>query len=177
MSQKIPEQKEKPEKKKIIHQDDDKEEHLIRIAGYDIPGSKRLLAGLTRIKGVGWAISNATCLKLGFSRDKKISELTREEIKKIEEEQIKIKLNVTEHFYQMARKRNYIFGAIAAISSALLFLDLSCPRTVTNRVYVPYFLYEQSKTVEIESAGTYNIYANPHGIFVFPTNTIPSEER
>jgi len=48
---------------------------------------------------------------------------------KIEEEQIKIKLNVTEHFYQMARKRNYIFGAIAAISSALLFLDLSCPNS------------------------------------------------
>jgi ribosomal protein S13 len=30
-------------------------------------------------------MSNAACLKLGFSRDKKVAELTKEEIQKIEQ--------------------------------------------------------------------------------------------
>ncbi|MBS3077822.1 30S ribosomal protein S13 [Candidatus Pacearchaeota archaeon] len=72
-------------KKQSMRHEEESEEMLIRISGYDIPGSKKLLAGLTRIKGVGWAISNAACLKLGFSRDKKIAELSKDEIKKIEE--------------------------------------------------------------------------------------------
>jgi small subunit ribosomal protein S13 len=76
---------EKIEKKKIIHHEEIRDEHLIRVAGYDIPGSKKLLSGLTRIKGVGWAISNAACLKLGFSKDKRISELSKDELKQIED--------------------------------------------------------------------------------------------
>ena len=57
---------------------------LVRIAGHDIPGNKKLYAGLTRIKGVSWSISNATCLLLKISHDKKISELSKDEIQKIE---------------------------------------------------------------------------------------------
>jgi len=60
------------------------EETLIRIAGYDIPGNKKLLIGLIRIKGVGWTISKAACVKLKISSDKKISELSKDEIAKIE---------------------------------------------------------------------------------------------
>lgn len=60
-------------------------EVLIRIYGYDIPGSRNIYAGLTRIKGISWAISNATCLKLGYPRSKKIQELSKDDIKKIEE--------------------------------------------------------------------------------------------
>ena len=63
---------------------EDREEILVRIAGYDIPGSKKVLVGLTRIKGVGWAISNATCVKLKIEKNKKISELLKSEIEKIE---------------------------------------------------------------------------------------------
>ncbi|MFH1290692.1 MAG: 30S ribosomal protein S13 [Nanoarchaeota archaeon] len=66
-------------------QEDESEEVLIRIAGKDIPGSKKIYPGLTRIKGVSWVISNAACIRLGFPRDKKISELSKEEIAKIEE--------------------------------------------------------------------------------------------
>ena len=41
---------------------EDLHESLIRIYSYDIPGSKQLYPGLTRIKGVSWTISNAICL-------------------------------------------------------------------------------------------------------------------
>jgi small subunit ribosomal protein S13 len=60
-------------------------EVLVRILGKDIPGSKNVYSGLTRIKGVSWSISNITCIKLGMDKKKKISELDKELIKKIED--------------------------------------------------------------------------------------------
>lgn len=60
------------------------EESLVRVAGYDIPGSRKLYAGLTRIKGVSWAMANAACILLKISHNKKIAELSKEEILKIE---------------------------------------------------------------------------------------------
>lgn len=59
-------------------------EILVRIYGYDIPGSRNLYSGLTRIKGISWTLSNAICLKLNFSRNKKISELSKDDIAKIQ---------------------------------------------------------------------------------------------
>ncbi|MEI6731823.1 MAG: 30S ribosomal protein S13 [archaeon] len=60
-------------------------EMLIRVFGYDIPGSRNIYAGLTRIKGISWSISNAICLKMGLPRGKKISELTQDDLNKIED--------------------------------------------------------------------------------------------
>lgn len=51
----------------------------------DIPGNKSIYAGLTRIKGVSWAISNALCIKLKLDKNRKIESLSKEEIIKIEE--------------------------------------------------------------------------------------------
>lgn len=83
--QKKPEKVEKPkaEKPKRV---EEREEHevLVRIFGYDIPGSKNLYTGLTRIKGVSWTIANALCIKLGFPRGKKVVELSKADIQKIE---------------------------------------------------------------------------------------------
>ncbi len=59
-------------------------ESLVRIMSYDIPGSKNIYTGLTKIKGVSWVISNATCIALKIPKQKKISELSKEEITKIE---------------------------------------------------------------------------------------------
>jgi len=59
-------------------------ESLVRIYGYDIPGSKNLYTGLTYIKGISWSVSNAICHKLNYPKTKKISELSKDEIKKIE---------------------------------------------------------------------------------------------
>ena len=39
---------------------------------------------MTRIKGISWAISNALCIKLNIPKSKKISELSKDDIHKIE---------------------------------------------------------------------------------------------
>ncbi len=59
-------------------------ETLVRILGYDIPGSKNLYLGLTYIKGISWSIANAICLKLNLQRTKKIAQLSKDEIHHIE---------------------------------------------------------------------------------------------
>jgi small subunit ribosomal protein S13 len=79
------EKKEEKKEKKAFKHEEIREEVLIRIGGYDIPGSKQLYPGLTRVKGVGWGISNAICTILKLPRTKKISELSKDEIKKIED--------------------------------------------------------------------------------------------
>lgn len=66
-------------------QDKADEEVLVRILGRDIRGSRSVMVGLTRLKGVGWSIANATCIKLKVPKEKKISELSKDEIKKIED--------------------------------------------------------------------------------------------
>jgi len=58
---------------------------IIRILQTDIPGNKKVLVGLTYIKGVSWAISNAICKILKIDENKPIAELKKEEIEKIEE--------------------------------------------------------------------------------------------
>jgi len=63
----------------------EKKEHfsIIRIIQTDIPGNKRILTGLTYIKGVSWAISNAICKILKLDENKKIVELSEKEINSI----------------------------------------------------------------------------------------------
>ncbi|MBX4196714.1 30S ribosomal protein S13 [Candidatus Pacearchaeota archaeon] len=73
------------EKEKRQPVQEDKNEVIVRIFSYDVPGSKNLYAGLTRIKGVSWTISNATCLALNMPRTKRISELSKQDIAHIEE--------------------------------------------------------------------------------------------
>ncbi len=58
-------------------------EQLIRILATDIPGNNKLYHGLTKIKGVSWAFSNAVCNSLHLNKDKKISELTEKDIELI----------------------------------------------------------------------------------------------
>jgi small subunit ribosomal protein S13 len=98
-----------PEEKKKEHRPETiQEESLIRILGYDIPGSRNIYAGLTRIKGVSWSISNAVCLKLGFPRNKRISELSKQEIEKIESFFMNIKIPA----YLMNRRIDPETGAV-----------------------------------------------------------------
>jgi len=59
-------------------------EILVRIFGYDIPSSKNVYTGLTKIKGVSWAVSNAICIKLDMPKFKKVAELSKDDIQKIE---------------------------------------------------------------------------------------------
>jgi small subunit ribosomal protein S13 len=58
---------------------------IIRIAQTDVPGNKNVYAGLTRIRGVSWSISNALCIINKFDKTRKVETLSKEEIQKIEE--------------------------------------------------------------------------------------------
>ena len=88
-------QEQKKEKKSESHKEEKKKTFLIskevptgriiRILQTDIPGNKNIYAGLTRIKGVSWSISNAVCIILKLDKMKKIETLTKEEVTKIEE--------------------------------------------------------------------------------------------
>ncbi len=66
----------KPEKKEYAS--------IVRILQTDIPGNKKILVGLTYIKGISWAVSNAVCKILKINPDKKISELDKKDISKTE---------------------------------------------------------------------------------------------
>jgi small subunit ribosomal protein S13 len=70
-------------KQKFMQQEEN-EEILVRIYGYDIPSSKKIFVGLTRIKGVSWSISKALCTILKIPLTKRISELSKPEIQHIE---------------------------------------------------------------------------------------------
>lgn len=78
------ENKEKPKDRRLMKEDMNIAK-LIRILQTDIPGNKNIYAGLTRIKGVSWGISNAVCIILGFDKNRKIETLSKEEIGKIED--------------------------------------------------------------------------------------------
>ncbi len=62
-----------------------REERLVRIMSKDIEGKMKIYAGLTKIKGVSWALSNAVCKTLNIDKKKTIGSLSDEEIKKISE--------------------------------------------------------------------------------------------
>lgn len=72
-------------KKEMVHFKEPKKEFvsIVRIVQTDIPGNKNILVGLTYIKGVSWAISNALCKILKIDKNKGISELKEDDINKI----------------------------------------------------------------------------------------------
>jgi small subunit ribosomal protein S13 len=119
---------EKPKK----HEEREEHEMLVRILGYDIPGSKNLYTGLIRIKGISWAISNAVCIKLGFPKNKKVSELSKPDIQKIENfletlpvydflknRRTDIETGKTEHFFgtDLDMKRDFDIKRLREIKS------------------------------------------------------------
>lgn len=57
---------------------------VVRILSKDIEGRTKIYPGLTKIKGISWSFSNAVCKVLGINKNKKIGELSPEEIKKVE---------------------------------------------------------------------------------------------
>ena len=60
------------------------EERLVRVLSKDIEGKMTIYAGLAKIKGVSWAVSNAICKKLKINKKRKIGSLTEADVKKIE---------------------------------------------------------------------------------------------
>ncbi len=58
---------------------------IVRILSKDIEGNMTTYAGLTKIKGISWSLSNAICKKLKIDKKGKIGSLTKDEIDKISE--------------------------------------------------------------------------------------------
>lgn len=59
---------------------------MARIAGIDIPKNKRVVIGLTTIYGIGVSTSRKILSKVGISEDKKVSQLTDDEVNQIRSE-------------------------------------------------------------------------------------------
>ena len=58
--------------------------HIVRIVGNDIPGDKKLLVGLTQVRGIGYSFATAVLDKLGIGADMNVGYLTDEQVKGIE---------------------------------------------------------------------------------------------
>lgn len=56
---------------------------MARIAGVDIPRDKRVEVSLTYIYGVGRSLSRQICAQCGIDLDKRVKDLTDDEINKI----------------------------------------------------------------------------------------------
>jgi small subunit ribosomal protein S13 len=59
---------------------------LARIAGIDLPREKRIETGLTYIFGIGASSSQKILEATGVSRDKRVKDLTEEEVTKLRKE-------------------------------------------------------------------------------------------
>ncbi len=56
---------------------------MARIAGVDLPKNKRVVIGLTSIFGIGKSTAQKILAKAGISEDKKVSQLTDDEVNQI----------------------------------------------------------------------------------------------
>lgn len=69
--------------KQEISQEKKYDERIVRILSKDIEGKFKVYSGLTKIKGISWALSNAICRHLNIDKNRKIGSLTDEEVGKI----------------------------------------------------------------------------------------------
>ncbi len=56
---------------------------MARIAGVDLPKDKRVEAALPYIYGIGWSSSQKIIAKTGLNPDKRVKDLTEEEVTKL----------------------------------------------------------------------------------------------
>lgn len=59
-------------------------EHIVRIVGNDIPGAKKIIVGLTQIRGIGIPFANAILESLKINTNSNIGNLSESEVKSIE---------------------------------------------------------------------------------------------
>jgi len=59
-------------------------QHIVRIVGNDIPGAKKIIAGLTQIKGIGYNFANAIIDSLKIHSNGNIGNLTESQVQSIE---------------------------------------------------------------------------------------------
>lgn len=59
-------------------------QHIVRIVGNDILGEKKIIVGLTQIKGIGYTFANAILNLLKIDTNSNIGDLTESQVKSIE---------------------------------------------------------------------------------------------
>ena len=59
-------------------------QHIVRIVGNDIPGAKKIIAGLTQIRGIGYNFANAIIDSLKIPPNGNIGNLTESQVQSIE---------------------------------------------------------------------------------------------
>jgi small subunit ribosomal protein S13 len=59
-------------------------QYLVRIVGNDIPGERKMVVGLTKIRGVGYMFANTIINVLKINPDQRIGYLSPEQVKSIE---------------------------------------------------------------------------------------------
>lgn len=64
-------------------EEESRNEDLIRIHSTDIPGNRSIYAGLAKVKGVSWTLSNAICHILKLDKSRKVSSFSEAEINSI----------------------------------------------------------------------------------------------
>ncbi|MDT7875474.1 MAG: 30S ribosomal protein S13 [Sulfolobus sp.] len=59
--------------------------YIVRLFGQDVDGTMKVPYALAMVKGIGYNTARAIVAKLGLDKDRRLGELSDEEIKKIEE--------------------------------------------------------------------------------------------
>ncbi len=59
--------------------------HIVRLGGTDLDGTKKLIYGLTKIRGVGVSLANAIAKAAELKAEMRIGNLTEAEVEKIED--------------------------------------------------------------------------------------------
>jgi len=59
-------------------------QHIVRIVGNDIPGAKKIIAGLTQIRGIGYNFANAIIDSLKIPSNGNIGNLSESQVQSIE---------------------------------------------------------------------------------------------
>ena len=59
-------------------------QHIVRIVGNDIPGDKKVIVGLTQIRGIGYTFANAILNSLNINSNSNIGNLTETQVQSIE---------------------------------------------------------------------------------------------
>ena len=97
---------------------------MARIAGIDLPREKRIEIALTYITGIGLTSSQKILAKTGISPDKRVTEITTEEVAAIRDE-------ITEHFK--------VEGALRSETQMNIkrLMDIGCYRGLRHRRNMP----------------------------------------
>ena len=97
---------------------------MARIAGVNVPTNKRVLVALTYVHGIGLTSSKNICKQVGIAEDKRINNLSEDELTKIRD------LNDTEYLVEGDLRRK-------TSMDVKRYLDLGCLRGLRHRKNLP----------------------------------------